>query len=123
MGWVGGRGSAEGGRASVPILLDILPVMPHKMVGSNAHRNKAVCNRSPLTTPPLWLRLSLLGPQPPPPPPPPQASAFVLFPTIHAACEVVMALRAAGRLPSAVELCDYASLRCVHTSGSGTGWE
>jgi hypothetical protein len=39
-----------------------------------------------------------------------QASAFVLFPDIHSACTAVQHLKAA-KVASAVELCDYASLR------------
>eukprot|EP00775_Hariotina_reticulata_P013456 gene13456-13582_t len=41
---------------------------------------------------------------------PHKASAFVLFPDIHSACTAVQHLKAA-KVASAVELCDYASLR------------
>lgn len=114
-------GGAQQKAKWVGVLMTARRVPHHDMnvVRAKTSGSAAVSNRSSLTTSPPRLPPVLLCS----PTPTPQASAFVLFPTIHAACEVVMALRAAGRLPSAVELCDYASLRCVHTTGSGTGWE
>jgi hypothetical protein len=43
------------------------------------------------------------------------ASAFVLFPDLYSACDSVRHLKASG-VASAVEVCDYASLRW----GAGT---
>jgi hypothetical protein len=46
-----------------------------------------------------------------------QASAFVLFPDLYSACDSVRHLKASG-VASAVEICDYASLRCASMCNS-----